>query len=108
MGERTILGRYIDLYTYYEQVSILSDITGMRKSENRIVVNINAKISTQNIFSLRVQYFIDFNKLKSTFKKKDLHQTRQVQILNNNYNQSYDNDFTNGFNSGLHSNTILP
>ena len=62
----------------------------------------------QNIFSLRVQYFIDFNKLKSTFKKKDLHQTRQVQILNNNYNQSYDNDFTNGFNSGLHSNTILP
>ena len=62
----------------------------------------------QNIFSLRVQYFIDFNKLKSTFKKKDLHQTRQVQILNNNYNQCYDNDFTNGFNSGLHSNTILP
>ncbi len=37
----------------------------------------------QNIFSLRIQYFIDFNNVKSLFKKKNKTKNRQVNTLNN-------------------------
>ena len=65
-----------------------------------------------HIFSLRLQYFIDYNSIKGIFKKKNRPQSGQANSINRRFNTRSNNRFNNSYSNELrHSmpySTTLP
>ena len=64
---------------------------------------------SQHTFSVRVQYFIDFNGIKSIFKKGENTRTTQANTIQEQFrNQSIDNGMNYGLNNPLPFSNTLP